>query len=97
MWIEILGINIYKQDQESHPSRVCGLKYKSSSNYSIHYVTPFTGVWIEILLLSAPPEIFPVTPFTGVWIEIVRIFLLLLLVFVTPFTGVWIEIINCYL
>ena len=34
-------------------------------------VTPFTGVWIEILIrpVSSPPK--TVTPFTGVWIEII--------------------------
>ena len=34
-------------------------------------VTPFTGVWIEILLDLKSNIMARVTPFTGVWIEIV--------------------------
>ena len=33
-------------------------------------VTPFTGVWIEILLWIQESFRCGVTPFTGVWIEI---------------------------
>ncbi len=34
-------------------------------------VTPFTGVWIEMIRLTAVASLVPrVTPFTGVWIEI---------------------------
>ena len=32
-------------------------------------VTPFTGVWIEIIKMSGACEPANVTPFTGVWIE----------------------------
>ena len=32
-------------------------------------VTPFTGVWIETIVLDSIPYLVPVTPFTGVWIE----------------------------
>ena len=55
----------------SHPSRVCGLKYRQRRDIDDPGdVTPFTGVWIEIA--SATPPTLPavVTPFTGVWIEI---------------------------
>ena len=34
-------------------------------------VTPFVGVWIEILLLSRNHIPLYVTPFVGVWIEII--------------------------
>ena len=33
-------------------------------------VTPFTGVWIEILYSQSSRRLNTVTPFTGVWIEI---------------------------
>ena len=33
-------------------------------------VTPFAGVWIEILHRLTPCKICCVTPFAGVWIEI---------------------------
>ena len=57
-------------------------------------VAPFTGAWIEILILTARiGEKIWVAPFTGAWIEIhksgkkrrprLR---------VAPFTGAWIEI-----
>ena len=57
-------------------------------------VTPFAGVWIEILFiepLKLPPV---VTPFAGVWIEILFIEPLILPPVVTPFAGVWIEIFS---
>ena len=34
-------------------------------------VTPFVGVWIEILNTKYPLENPHVTPFVGVWIEII--------------------------
>ena len=33
-------------------------------------VTPFTGVWIEIIRAAIQNLRYDVTPFTGVWIEI---------------------------
>ena len=33
-------------------------------------VTPFVGVWIEIIYESTDMCIYAVTPFVGVWIEI---------------------------
>ena len=38
---------------------------------SIKAVTPFAGVWIEIIIESREQEEARVTPFAGVWIEIV--------------------------
>ena len=35
-------------------------------------VTPFVGVWIEIIVKSRSSFVYCVTPFVGVWIEIVR-------------------------
>ena len=39
-------------------------------NWEIYTVTPFTGVWIEIVAGALVGAIRQVTPFTGVWIEI---------------------------
>ena len=54
----------------SHPSRVCGLKFKPmKTGREPTTVTPFTGVWIEIPINAPGHPYRPVTPFTGVWIE----------------------------
>ena len=58
------------------------------------YVTPFTGVWIEIYMSIINKITILVTPFTGVWIEIDTLKQLWHSSYVTPFTGVWIEITN---
>ena len=55
-------------------------------------VTPFVGVWIEILRFLTPPVPYGVTPFVGVWIEIGLHGGAGEGVLVTPFVGVWIEI-----
>ena len=55
-------------------------------------VTPFTGVWIEMLTYRRALSRLPVTPFTGVWIEIPQSMYTAPHPHVTPFTGVWIEI-----
>ena len=39
-------------------------------------VTPFAGVWIEILWIHGHTRKHIVTPFAGVWIEIKPIFVL---------------------
>ena len=36
------------------------------------FVTPFAGVWIEILIISVINCQNIVTPFAGVWIEIIK-------------------------
>ncbi len=56
-----------------------------------HYVTPFTGVWIETVEVDIDAIEADVTPFTGVWIETVGGQYIPLKMHVTPFTGVWIE------
>ena len=55
-------------------------------------VTPFVGVWIEILLHNGKEEAAGVTPFVGVWIEILHPMFCIVTILVTPFVGVWIEI-----
>ena len=55
-------------------------------------VTPFVGVWIEILRQLRTIEIIMVTPFVGVWIEIPGETGAKGDKGVTPFVGVWIEI-----
>ena len=34
------------------------------------YVTPYAGVWIEIIIIFSVSGRPPVTPYAGVWIEI---------------------------
>ena len=78
----------------SLPSWECGLKlHKFAAPLPAHLVTPFVGVWIEILSNIEDPHAFTVTPFVGVWIEIASAILRCSAVFVTPFVGVWIEIV----
>ena len=76
----------------SLPSRECGLKLFQFCN-SRHFtsVTPFAGVWIEIILVLLLPAQSSVTPFAGVWIEILSMILSSSIFIVTPFAGVWIE------
>ena len=54
-------------------------------------VTPFAGVWIEILAQQDMIALRAVTPFAGVWIEMIWPSSSLAAVIVTPFAGVWIE------
>ena len=51
---------------------MCGLKFTTTVAAGIGLVvTPFMGVWIEILLANMLDIMRPmVTPFMGVWIEI---------------------------
>ena len=55
-------------------------------------VTPFVGVWIEILEDTASTTQSLVTPFVGVWIEMFSCIHVRQRKSVTPFVGVWIEI-----
>ena len=55
-------------------------------------VTPFAGVWIEIVTSISSPVSSSVTPFAGVWIEMDATFRSDNAILVTPFAGVWIEI-----
>jgi len=49
VWIEIFQRLGNRHVGQSHPSRVCGLKYYLSDIVRRgNLVTPFTGVWIEI-------------------------------------------------
>ncbi len=67
-WIKNLTVST---DDVSLPSWECGLK---SWNWRIglwwQWVTPFVGVWIEIINLQIMVRRKGVTPFVGVWIEI---------------------------
>ena len=58
----------------------------------IFSVTPFAGVWIEIIFAPSYLQFVCVTPFAGVWIEIGDVYRSSLRWYVTPFAGVWIEI-----
>ena len=69
------------------------MKFVSSSmNGRKYIVTPFAGVWIEIICFKGISHLLPVTPFAGVWIEIFLRFCSRPNHPVTPFAGVWIEI-----
>ena len=59
----------YLLNMQSHPSWVCGLKPVPYNNVATIQVTPFVGVWIETLEISAKIQTHQVTPFVGVWIE----------------------------
>ena len=49
----------------------CGLKYCVSVDYALlNHVTPYVGVWIEILEIPYELLVKRVTPYVGVWIEI---------------------------
>ena len=77
----------------SLPSWECGLKYNSNKQRDRRSeVTPFVGVWIEILNWRNIQRCKLVTPFVGVWIEICEPSHACELNLVTPFVGVWIEI-----
>ena len=55
----------------SLPSWECGLKSEVAVIVAIpSLVTPFVGVWIEIILKYPQLIVYKVTPFVGVWIEI---------------------------
>ena len=55
----------------SLPLRECGLKYTSYIDHKGGIaVTPFAGVWIEIVASAGNCTKIIVTPFAGVWIEI---------------------------
>ncbi len=69
------------------------MKYRFYRNQiGIGIVTPFAGVWIEILANGSQNKEKGVTPFAGVWIEILPSGYTTLAQNVTPFAGVWIEI-----
>ena len=57
-------------------------------------VTPYVGVWIEILTRSVETALYLVTPYVGVWIEIPAVRSACKFLEVTPYVGVWIEIIR---
>ena len=93
VWIEISPNKGEAPYEMSHPLWVCGLKSKLILYLgSQMLVTPFMGVWIEILQYLPLLAIRQVTPFMGVWIEISLSFLIRPSISVTPFMGVWIEI-----
>ena len=77
----------------SLPSWECGLKQDLLLCQILNKnVTPFVGVWIEIVLHLILVLYTNVTPFVGVWIEIHELVHLDRSMSVTPFVGVWIEI-----
>ena len=49
---------------------MCGLKHYSIVNlFSLLFVTPHVGVWIETVYLTDEEKKEAVTPHVGVWIE----------------------------
>ena len=58
----------------SLPTRECGLKFICFLHrLSDHVVTPYAGVWIEIVKKGWDKSGHIVTPYAGVWIEICRV------------------------
>ena len=55
-------------------------------------VTPYAGVWIEIVEKVWDDNNDQVTPYAGVWIEIKTVNIHITGSMVTPYAGVWIEI-----
>ena len=77
---------------KSHPSRVRGLKRAHITNCErFCTVAPFTGAWIETVLLPIIIRAGLVAPFTGAWIETVSYARCITARYVAPFTGAWIE------
>ena len=60
-------------------------------SYAMGYVAPFTGAWIETLVLFHREQIIQVAPFTGAWIETLCVAITNIVHKVAPFTGAWIE------
>ena len=72
--LKYLSIFVLFFSRRSLPSWECGLKFVSLENLRKDIgVTPFLGVWIEILYKTLRLWSFLVTPFLGVWIEILQI------------------------
>ena len=62
---------------------------------SVTLVTPYAGVWIEIIDSNDDNFFSVVTPYAGVWIEIFQQKQARSWEYVTPYAGVWIEI-GCF-
>ena len=71
VWIEITDNGVVFKNGVSLPSWECGLKSNIAKTVlSVDDVTPFVGVWIEIIIGAGSSAHRSVTPFVGVWIEI---------------------------
>ena len=67
----LLEMDITSED-ESHPLRMCGLKYDIVVVFNrLFSVTSLTDVWIEILKYYLARKFITVTSLTDVWIEII--------------------------
>ena len=78
---------------ESHLSRVCGLKFAHIGLLICYiYVTPFTGVWVEISVAGEWPKSFLSHLSRVCGLKFLRAFRRSGASGVTPFTGVWVEI-----
>ena len=93
-WIEIIAeVDTHKIWDESHPTRVRGLKFlRLQSNSCLFIVAPYTGAWIEILRFVCFACFNNVAPYTGAWIEINQTIHQNRNNTVAPYTGAWIEI-----
>ena len=56
-------------------------------------VAPYTGAWIEMIMLTVQDLPRPVAPYTGAWIEISGQTMEKQKMTVAPYTGAWIEMI----
>ena len=65
----------------------------NTHRYFRKHVTPYAGVWIEMMIAELKRDTIMVTPYAGVWIEIQKKPMLMVTrTKVTPYAGVWIEI-----
>ena len=97
MWIEIEKLQVLFRCLQSLPTRECGLKFVKCQKWSEQVlVTPYAGVWIEILRNLNVTKRTCVTPYAGVWIEINKHLDIQDSCIVTPYAGVWIEIAIYY-
>ena len=80
----------------SLPSRECGLKYVHISCYIQLVVTPFAGVWIEILISISPHRPLVSLPSRECGLKYLTEWDDGESPYVTPFAGVWIEMMFHY-
>ncbi len=71
------------------------MKFPDLNSFPVRLdVTPYVGVWIEIVYGGCCGTLGDVTPYVGVWIEITLPGLCTVSADVTPYVGVWIEIVS---
>ena len=76
-WIEMGVLTAIERREESHPSRVRGLKCDPTDYASNGFsVAPLAGAWIEISPRIRGDAMSEVAPLAGAWIEMSSAFML---------------------